>query len=348
MQLNMITPMDIGLERQDGVDDSDMFDLGEVEGGVERKGVKGGLGSDVDSGVSDDDLDEIEEEDEDELDSDVDEEERKTQRLERSLDALYDQFHQHKIERDAKHKAKEERRKRDAVEGGEWGGIKAPGSDDESEEEDDDPAPMPSDSDDSDDDGPDRVEVADGMNVDGEEEDDVEEDDEVQVVAKPVLSKRAIKAAALADSKKRARDGKLITNLAKPISDEKRVSDKKRAAAQWFDQPVFKGLAGLDEMMRGEAPEEEDVLEEEGEEGVSGVWEEMDEEDAEAEAKALAVRTFSSRGAGARADVGCRSTRTRRTTPSRTTTLRERSRVMSRIPIWRRRRTSRRRRTPRN
>ena len=42
MQLNMITPMDIGLERQDGVDDSDMFDLGEVEGGVElsRRSLK--------------------------------------------------------------------------------------------------------------------------------------------------------------------------------------------------------------------------------------------------------------------------------------------------------------------
>lgn len=298
MQLNMVTPMDIGLERQDGVDDSDMFDLGEVEGGVERKGVKGGLGSDVDSGASEDELDEIEEEDEDELDSDVDEEERKTQRLERSLDALYDQFHAHKIERDAKHKAKEERRKRDAVEGGEWGGIKAPGSDEESEEEeDDDPAPMPSDSDDSDDDGPDRpVAGAEGMNVDGEDEEDDMEDEVEQVVVKPVLSKRAIKAAALAESKKRARDGKLITNLSKPISDEKRVSDKKRAAAQWFDQPVFKGLAGLDEMMRGDAPEEEDVSEEEGEEGVSGVWEEMDEEDAEAEAKALAVRTFSLSG----------------------------------------------------
>ena len=142
MQLNMVTPMDVGLERQDGIDDSDMFDLGEVEGGVERRGVRGGLGSDaeLDGGSSGDEGSSAEDDDEEsDADEDEDEKERRTRRLENNLDQLYDQYQQHKSERDAKHKAKEERRKRDAAEGGEWAGIKAPESD--SEDEDLDPAP---------------------------------------------------------------------------------------------------------------------------------------------------------------------------------------------------------------
>lgn len=296
MQLNMTTPMDIGLERQDGVDDSDMFDLGEVEGGVERKGIKGGLKFDVDrdEDVSDDDDEDglnvakrpaAEESDED-LDSE-DEEERKTRRLERSLDVAYDAFQQHKVERDAKHKAKEERRKRDAAEGGEWAGIKAQESDEESDF-DDDPAPMPEVDSDSDDD------MAVAPAAAEEEDEDEEEDDEDKPATKtapaPRLSKRAQKALDAADAKRRVKESKLLTKLAPtaPLPG----ADKGRAANMWFDQPVFKGLKGLDELMKGEASEEEDVSEEEedDDEETSRVWEEMDEDQEKAEAEALKVR----------------------------------------------------------
>lgn len=278
MQLNMVTPMDVGLERQDGIDDSDMFDLGEVEGGVERHGVRGGLGSDVDERFSSgSEAGESESEDED---ADLsDDEERRTRRLENNLDQLYDQYQQHKSERDAKHKAKEERRKRDAAEGGEWAGIKAQESDSD-DDVDDDPAPAPEvDSDDSDDER--EVPAADGMDVDDGDDDEPED----AAPAAPTLSKRAIKAAAAAESKKRARDGKLITKL--PQTDKK-VLDKSRQAAMWFDQPVFKGLPGLEEMMRGDAPEEERP-DSDDENEVSKEWAPMDSDDEKAEAEALAV-----------------------------------------------------------
>ncbi|KAK4699112.1 AdoMet-dependent rRNA methyltransferase SPB1, partial [Phenoliferia sp. Uapishka_3] len=290
MQLNMVTPMDVGLERQDGIDDSDMFDLGEVEGGVERRGIPGGLGSDIDegddeSGESGDD----EEEEESDGDEDEDEKEKRTKRLENNLDALYDQYQQHKSERDAKHKAKEERRKRDAAEGGEWHGIK---QDSESESEgDQDPAPMPSDDDDSSDEdelttSKKLAKAATGMDVDdgeGMDVDDDEDEDDEEKAPTPALSKRAIKAAALAESKKRARDGKLITKLP---ATAKPTADKSRQAAMWFDQPVFKGLKGLKEMMEGDAPEEEDV---DSDAEVEREWAEMNEDEEKAEAEALAA-----------------------------------------------------------
>lgn len=322
MQLNMITPMDIGLERQDGVDDSDMFDLGEVEGGPVRRGVKGGMGEfgerEIDSG---DEFDSEEEEEEDlieegeegEDDEDEDEEEKKTQRLEQSLDALYDQFQQHKIERDAKHKAKEERRKRDAAEGGEWAGIKTAGeSDDDESDVDADPAPLPSDDDDSDEE--DATATAAGMDVDGEEkegseevDEDDDDDDEIELddggrgirsaAPTPQISKRAVKAANLAAAKVARADAKLLTKLVKPITDEKRTADKSRQAKMWFDQPVFKGLKGLEQLMTGDGEEEEGDREDDEDDEVdmgevSGVWEEMGQEEEEAEAKALAVSSL--------------------------------------------------------
>jgi AdoMet-dependent rRNA methyltransferase SPB1 len=292
MQLNMVTPMDIGLERQDGVDDSDMFDLGEVEGGQERRGIDGGMREDEISDSGESSMDDIEEEEEEEAEDEDEEKERKTARLEQSLDQLYDQFQQHKSDRDARHKAKEERRKRDAAEGGEWTGIKTTEDSDDESEGDLDPAPMPSDDDDSDDDDIPAT-TAEGMKLDGDES---EADDEpslplTKAVPAPLLSKRAIKAAALAAAKISFKEQKLMTKLVQPITAEKRLADKSKQAKQWFDQPVFKGLKGLEEMMQGDAPEEEDISEEEDEdEGDSKMWEEMDADEEEAEAKALAVR----------------------------------------------------------
>ena len=170
-------------------------------------------------------MDDIEEEEEEEAEDEDEEKERKTARLEQSLDQLYDQFQQHKSDRDARHKAKEERRKRDAAEGGDWTGIKTTEDSDDESEGDLDPAPMPSDDDDSDDDDIPAT-TAEGMKLDGDES---EADDEpslllTKAVPSPLLSKRAIKAAALAAAKISFKEQKLMTKLVQPITAEKRLA----------------------------------------------------------------------------------------------------------------------------
>jgi AdoMet-dependent rRNA methyltransferase SPB1 len=308
MQLNMVTPMDLGLERQDGIDDSDMFDLGEVEGTTSRsrlgprKGVQGAFADDEIMESGDEGSDELEgiDEEEEEEDDGLDDEERKVQRLEVSLDALYDQYHQHKSDRDARHRAKEERRKRDAAEGGEWLGIKAQES--ESEEEDQDPAPAP-DSDDFDtDDELEAALLAKSMIVtkaekdEGEMEDDDEEDVDPELRLPAKQSRRVL--AAIAKKLNGSNGGALITKLPVPGIEDKKAGEKSRAAKMWFDQPMFKGLAGLEEMMSGDAPQEDDDGEDDQEVGsddedlsanASSIWQEMNPEDDAAEAAALQV-----------------------------------------------------------
>ncbi|KWU47365.1 FtsJ-domain-containing protein, partial [Rhodotorula sp. JG-1b] len=294
MQLNMVTPMDIGLERQDLVDDSEMFDLGEVEGGKARRGVKGGtLGSD-DEMSDEDEMDgmpgrpinpipegavrrDFEGEGEDEYDSDASDSERKARRLEESLDLLYESYQQTKLERDAKHKVKEQRRKRAMAEGGEFRGFNSDDDDkdsdesDRDDEEDFDPAPQPSES----------------------EGDSSDEEVETQLV--PSKATKAIKAtkssapaakakttAAATAAEKKQKAG-LLTNL----KAEKVLSSsaKSRQAEMWFDQPAFKGLpGGLDALLNGgdddaSDAEEEDESFEEDDEGVKSVWDELDEDE---------------------------------------------------------------------
>ncbi|BGO90817.1 AdoMet-dependent rRNA methyltransferase spb1 [Rhodotorula toruloides] len=266
MQLNMVTPMDIGLERQDGVDDADMFDLGEVEGGKERRGVNGELGSDADEGLSEEDEEEVARKRQRRLplnpipeaalaaqnaeddDEDVSDTERRTRRLEESLDILYDSYQQSKLERDAKHKVKEQRRKKALAEGGEFKGLddEAQDSDEESEESDgidSDPAPQPSDDEDS-------------------------SDEEEEPVAPTASTSKA----------------GLITSLKqnKILS----TSAKSRQAAMWFDQPAFKGLpgGGLEALLGGSGSDDEDDEMDgdeedasEDDEGVRTVWDEMGE-----------------------------------------------------------------------
>ncbi|GAA5863176.1 hypothetical protein JCM1840_002496 [Sporobolomyces johnsonii] len=258
MQLNMVTPMDIGLERQDGVDDSDVFDLGEVEGGKVRQGVKGGVLASDDEAESDEEAAPkkgampeaaMGDAEDDEEDEDVSDDERRTRRLEESLDILYESYQQSKLERDHKHKVKEQRRKAEAAEGGEWRGIKEDDRDtDEGSDDsdiDDDPAPAP------------------------ESDDDSSDEDEDAAVAP-------------------AGKGKLITKLdkSKVLSGDA----KSRQAAMWFDQPAFKGLpgGGLDALL-GSGTDSEDAAssasadEEEDDGDVRTVWDELEEEEEEGE-----------------------------------------------------------------
>lgn len=290
MQLNMVTPMDIGLERQDLVDDSEMFDLGEVEGGKARRGVKGGnLGSD-DEMSDEDEMDgmpgrpinpipegavrrDFEGEGEDEYDSDASDSERKARRLEESLDLLYESYQQTKLERDAKHKVKEQRRKRAMAEGGEFRGFNSDDDKDSDEsdhddEEDFDPAPLPSES----------------------EGDSSDEEVETQLVpskatksSAPTSKGKTAAASAAASAAEKKKKAGLLTNL----KAEKVLSSsaKSRQAEMWFDQPAFKGLpGGLDALLNGgdddaSDAEEEDESFEEDDEGVKSVWDELDEDE---------------------------------------------------------------------
>ncbi|GAA5988007.1 hypothetical protein JCM11641_002126, partial [Rhodosporidiobolus odoratus] len=278
MQLNMVTPMDIGLEQQDGMT-SEMFDLGEVEGGKVRRGVQGGLASDDEADLSEEDesaakkgkarmpmqiIPDVAEEEEDE---DVSDDERRTRRLEESLDLLYESYQQTKLERDAKHKVKEQRRRRAAAEGGEWGGIKGDGSEADSDEGsddsdvDDDPAPQPSSDEDSSD----------------------EEGEAVKPVAAPAKKLKGKKADAAAAAASAKADAKLLTKLApsKVLSG----GAKSRQAEMWFDQPAFKGLpGGLDALLNGSGTDEEGAASDDDmegdEEGVRTVWDEMEDDEA--------------------------------------------------------------------
>lgn len=289
MQLNMVTPMDIGLERQDLVDDSEMFDLGEVEGGKQRGGVRGGkLASDDE--LSDDGGEggpinpipegavrrdfEAQDDDEDD-DSDASDSDRRARRLEESLDLLYESYQQTKLERDAKHKVKEQRRKRAMAEGGEFRGFG--GSDDEKDSDDSeaeneedeadfDPAPKPSDS-----------------------EGDSSDDEEVETQLVP--SKRAKAAPAAATAAATAAEKKKQAGLLTNLKADKVLSSnaKSRQAEMWFDQPAFKGLpGGLDALLNGggsedDASDAEDESVEEGDEGVKSVWDELGSNDEEQE-----------------------------------------------------------------
>ncbi|KAK4055705.1 AdoMet-dependent rRNA methyltransferase spb1 [Microbotryomycetes sp. JL201] len=239
MQLNMVTPMDVGLERQDGIDDKDMFDLGEVEGNTYRSGVRGGADALNGDEASDDESDEDDAahkrrkapavdqvDDDDEYDSDMDDAAKRALRLERSLDAAYEQYQQEKSDRDAKHKVKEERRKRMAEEGGEWGGIKEGGSDEEEEDVDSDPAPMPS---------------------DDEDDSDSDSGSEIDLPRVSVKSKKMTPAQYNHNGE--SQEGKLLTKFKKETAGDDDV--KSRAAKMWFDQPVFKGMPGLDKLMNG-------------------------------------------------------------------------------------------------
>ena len=135
MQLQMIAPLDIGMEQQDaalGTGQEDFFDLGRTENGLRESSSARFLTDDNgDLIVESDD----EEEDEQDRDADVmeDEREEKLRNLEVELDGMYDAYQGRLRERDAKFKVNESRRKNTERE--EWNGIQEETSDGSESEE---------------------------------------------------------------------------------------------------------------------------------------------------------------------------------------------------------------------
>lgn len=131
MQLNMVAPMDIGMEEAGPMGEGAMFSLKKVDKSdamrrlnkgkmavvsERKKEQDSGLGSSAETDESDDEED----------------------RLERELDSMYDQYRERKSEADAKYRAKKARKEHDDED---WEGLSAgeePENDDSSELEEDD------------------------------------------------------------------------------------------------------------------------------------------------------------------------------------------------------------------
>ncbi|KAN0060481.1 AdoMet-dependent rRNA methyltransferase spb1 [Thecaphora frezii] len=278
LQLQMTTPMDIGMELTDdqlakGTDD--FFDLGEAE----KKSKTGAAGLDDDFG----DMPEDEEEESvtvvgsnDTDDDDEDDEEAKLRRLEGEMDLMYEQYQQKMQERDAKFRVKEARRM--DPERDEWRGIR-----DDKDEEDD--------SDDSDG-GYDIVQRRKEQEETFDTDDEEDEEDERAERAERLAAKRAGAGADASKKRKRARfvDGgdkaageqkKLLLNTLE--GNDALAARQSREAAIWFDNPLFKDLQPIDVAAQPGA-EEEDEEDEEGEEEDE---EESDEDVEEDQAAAL-------------------------------------------------------------
>lgn len=184
IQLNMTTPMELGLEQAGPVGEDGVFALKTItDSDVARQIAKGKMYS-----VAPAELKERAEDDEEESDSDED-----GDNLERQLDSMYDTYQERRSENDAKYRAKKIRKQYEDDE--EWGGItdeKEPGSQGE----------------DSDDD----------LMADADDDGDV------------------------SDSEAGPRATVTDLDNSKPRSD-----GLSRRAATFFDQDMFKDVAGLDE-----------------------------------------------------------------------------------------------------
>jgi AdoMet-dependent rRNA methyltransferase SPB1 len=223
MQLQMTTPLDIGMEQQDAalvLGQDDVFDLVQAEN---TRGI-----NDDDNAVNGSDDDEIEgasSESDAVLDSDQEREE-KVMGLEAELDGLYDAYQGRLRERDAKYKIMEARRKNTERE--EWYGIQ--------EERDDD----------------DDSSVGGWDEKDGSDLSEDSESDDESETSLARGRKRPHNEDNTSHSSKRPR---LVTKLEGPKIP---VS---KAAQVWFSQDVFAGIDGADVISEDE-DENENGLEE--------------------------------------------------------------------------------------
>lgn len=245
MQLRMVAPLDIGLEQTDaslGFGQEDVFDLGDAERGLRRKGgvsrlVRNAMDEDEDS---DEEAAAGPEDEDDALDSE-EERECKVKGLEDELDGMYDAYRSHLAERDAKFKVKEQRKKNKERDE-EWGGVKERGSDDDE-----------SDDDSGGEGGWDQVASAKARAGESSSDDDSQSEDE--------------EAEAAPRKKRRLEDGTGVTSrsvgLIKSLEAPKLADASTRAAQRWFSQDVFAGMPNLDEIEE----EEEEGSEEDSDEG---------------------------------------------------------------------------------
>lgn len=219
MQLQMTTPLDIGLEQQDValvLGQDDVFDLVRAENAMR----KGEIDDDGAEGESDDEVEEDPSESDVVLDSDQ-ERESKVMGLEADLDGLYDAYQDRLRERDARYKVMEARRKN--AEREEWHGIQ----------------------DEQDDDGSSSVGGWDERGGSGSLSEDSKSDDDAESSATRRKRPRIGD-----DPSHRSKRPRLVTKLEGPKMP---VS---KTAQFWFSQDVF---AGIDDAEVNSEDEDEDV-----------------------------------------------------------------------------------------
>lgn len=223
LQLNMTTPMDIGLESH--APGGDMFNLNLVDGKKVSADQQPMSDSDdeaefmIDQGQQGRNAD-------DEDDADLDDEERRVKELEANLDEMYDNYQNQKLARDAKHRAREARKKKRAQEGVEWNGIQNDSD---------------KDSDDVDSEADSQVQPSEGSDSDSDSDSDASESESSRPTGK-------------------GKNKRLLTDLQDPSKQKKRkVDEKDRAAAVWYDNPVFQNVPGLDKLLEPEEEEEEEA-----------------------------------------------------------------------------------------
>lgn len=235
MQLQMTTPMDIGLENMDGevfgLQNMDSHDLSSADD----------MEFDEDDGsdsliVTDQEIEEAEEAEEELSDNEI-----KLQSLEAGLDLVYNDYQENQLRKDAKKKAREEARraKRNQDLDSEWTGCK------------------------------DQDEISDA------EDDGIHSGDDIEVVRRKRANFRqriddddsdsdgedvTLQAERIMRSRKK---NESATNMS-PNPKKKLLIDfheetdasslaKASAADLWFDQPVFKALGGIDNLINSDS-----------------------------------------------------------------------------------------------
>lgn len=274
LHLNMTAPEDMTMDDDLALAGEDVFDLGQGEKEIKRRGGKAktldAALRDAD-GMDESEVEEEEEEDEEEefLDSE-DEREARTARLEGALDGLYETYQDRMKERDAKWKVKQARlrdRNQDA-----WHGVRE-GSDDEDEKivkvqgydagNDNDAASEAESEGGWDHVAKQKAKIGEEVDSSDEDEDSVVsggEDEDAPPVKKVRLALPGRAATAASGKAPTRKTGSLVANLGADVQK----AELSMAAQVWFDQSVFKGvgdLADLDvpEEEEEEAGEEEDV-----------------------------------------------------------------------------------------
>lgn len=272
MQLQMTTPMDIGMEHADEAlqgGAEDFFDLSTAGGKRDGKDLDHDEGDEIasDAEVSSTISAGADEDDEAAYDSDQ-EREKRLRRLEGDMDDLYEDYRTRMADRDTKFRVKEERRKNKNLD--EWHGIKEDKGENEEDHSDAESSVG----------GYDVVQSRKGRleaqdsDSDFDDEDEDEEDERsrsslakdqrkgVPGKAKVAAQREAKRKRAVADDDEDEAtvDRGLLTTLESKKDAKARQS---REAAIWFDNPMFQGIPGLGAM---DAEDDEEEEEEEGEE----------------------------------------------------------------------------------
>lgn len=249
MQLSMTTPMDIGMDLVDEeLMGEEFFDL--QHGGGKKRIMEG-----EEADESEESNDEASDDTDDE--AALDAEERRLAALEEETSGAYEQYRQRLSDRDAKFRAKEARKKNEHKD--EWYGFgkeKAEGEDSDGE---------------SSEGGYEEYVRRKAQEETFDTDDEEDEQDEKEMRKVMDAEKRKHKSLAL-QKRKRSQDYKDVEDDSEDEvelvhdleSKQDKVARQSQAAAIWFDNPLFKGVDGLEVAEDEDEGDDENV--DEGEE----------------------------------------------------------------------------------